>query len=138
MDGLDPSTSGWWNISIFSHWSLFQRAIYQDIVDSLAPRQRFFNQAAGHVGSYCSSWCKYRMLLSKPCTSKSQMLIRAVHHACLTARGCSSFGSTGGPASAGILLHLRVRLGMRHSPHRLSYPGERKSELRCELWAEQV
>ena len=63
--------------------SPFQMAIYRDIVDSLARRQRFLDQAAGDVGSSSSSsaWSKYCLLLGKPGTGKSQVVIRAIHHA---------------------------------------------------------
>ena len=62
--------------------SPFQMAIYRDIVDSLAQRQRFLDQAAGDVGSSSSSgWSKYCLLLGKPGTGKSQVVIRAIHHA---------------------------------------------------------
>lgn len=66
---------------IYQNFKTFQRAIYQHIVDSLAQRQRFLDQANGNVGPSCFSWCKYCVLLGKPCTGKSQVLIRAIHHA---------------------------------------------------------
>ena len=61
--------------------SPLQRAVYQDIVDSLARRQAFVDQAAqpGHSSAGADpSWRKYCMLLGKPCTGKSQVLIRAI------------------------------------------------------------
>ena len=70
--------------------SAFQTAIYRDIVDSLAQRQRFLNQPAGNASSRSSSsstsaascsWSKYCVLLGKPGTGKSQVLIRAIHTA---------------------------------------------------------
>lgn len=56
-----------------------QNAIFQDIVGSLAQRQRFLDRSADPDPS--SDWAKYRMLRGKPGTGKSQVLIRAIHHA---------------------------------------------------------
>lgn len=52
-------------------------------MDSLAQQQKLFNQAADNVScSFAdSSWRKYRVLLGKPGTGKSQVLIRAIHKA---------------------------------------------------------
>ena len=68
--------------------SPYQTAIYQDIVDSLAKRQRFLQQGGARVPSSSSpsssgdpSWTKYRVLLGKPGTGKSQVIIRAMHTA---------------------------------------------------------
>ena len=60
--------------------SPFQKAILQDIVDSPAQRQRFSDQSADDV-SPSSDWRKFRLLLGKPRTGKSQVVIRAIHHA---------------------------------------------------------
>lgn len=60
--------------------SAFQWAIYQDIVNSLAQPQRSLDQSAGHVSS-SSDWAKYHVHLGKPGTGKSQVVIRAIHHA---------------------------------------------------------
>ena len=66
--------------------SPFQTAVYQDIVDSLAKRKTFLEQGGARVPSGCSppssgdsSWAKYRMLVGKPGTGKSQVIIRAMH-----------------------------------------------------------
>ena len=61
----------------------FQRAIYEDIVGSLGERQRFLQEADDGVlsGSVDHSWRKYCVLLGKPGTGKSQVLIRAIHEA---------------------------------------------------------
>ena len=68
--------------------SPYQTAIYRDIVDSLAKRQRFLQQGGARVPSDSSpsssgdsSWTKYRVLLGKPGTGKSQVIIRAMHTA---------------------------------------------------------
>ena len=61
--------------------SPLQRAIYQDIIDSLAQRQTFLDQPVHSAGEQDSSWRKYRVLLGKPGTGKSQVLIRAIHEA---------------------------------------------------------
>ena len=53
----------------------------QDIVDSLAQCQRFLDQSADDVSSSSSDWRKFRLLLAKPGTGKSQVVIRAIHHA---------------------------------------------------------
>ena len=60
--------------------SPYQKAILQDIVDSLAQRQRFLDQSVDDV-SPSSDWRKFRLLLGKPGTGKSQVVIRAIHHA---------------------------------------------------------
>ena len=71
-------------LSVFPH----QTAIYRDIVDSLAKRQRFLEQGGARVPSSSSpsssgdsSWTKYRVLLGKPGTDKSQVIMRAMHTA---------------------------------------------------------
>ena len=46
--------------------SPFQKAILQDIVNSLAQRQRFLDQSAEDVSPSSSNWCKFRLLLGKP------------------------------------------------------------------------
>lgn len=62
--------------------SPYQRAIFQDIVSCLAKRQRFLDRSADPCDSSSSSdWAKYRVLCGKPGTGKSQVLIRAIHHA---------------------------------------------------------
>ena len=63
--------------------SAFQRAIYQDIVSSLDERQMSLQEADYGVlsSSPDHSWWKYRVLLGKPGTGKSQVLIRAIHKA---------------------------------------------------------
>ena len=68
--------------------SPFQTAVYRDIVDSLAKRKTFLEQGGARVPSGCSpassgdsSWAKYRVLVGKPGTGKSQVIIRAMHTA---------------------------------------------------------
>ena len=67
--------------------SPLQRAIFQDIVDSLAQRQTFLDDRVDCDGQQDSSWRKFRVLLGKPGTGKSQVLIRAIHQA--VQRECS-------------------------------------------------
>lgn len=72
--------------------SPFQRAVFQEIVNSLNHRQRFLQQAADGTESPSalnSSWQKYRVLLGKPETGKSQVLIRVIREA--LQRNCSVF-----------------------------------------------
>ena len=75
--------------------SPFQTAVYRDIVDSLAQRKSFLDRRSSSSSSSISSasisspsissascsWSKYRVLLGKPGTGKSQVLIRAIHTA---------------------------------------------------------
>lgn len=61
--------------------SPLQRTIFQDIVDSLAQRQTFLDDRVDCDGQQDSSWRKFRVLLGKPGTGKSQVLIRAIHEA---------------------------------------------------------
>lgn len=61
--------------------SPFQGAIFQDIVDSLAKHQRFFDHSADDVSPSSPDWSKYCVLLGKPGTGKSQVVICAIHHA---------------------------------------------------------
>lgn len=58
-----------------------QKAIFQDIVSCLAKRQRFLDISSDPCDSSSSDWTKYRVLCGKPGTGKSQVLIRAIHHA---------------------------------------------------------
>ena len=50
-------------------------------MDSLAQRQTFLDQPAHSAAEQDPSWRKYRVLLGKPGTGKSQVLIRAIHEA---------------------------------------------------------
>ena len=50
-------------------------------MDSLAQRQSFLDQPAHSAAKLHSSWRKYRVLLGKPGTGKSQVLIRTIHEA---------------------------------------------------------
>ena len=64
--------------------SPLQRALFRDIVESLARHQAFLDQAAqpGHSASSADPcWRKYRVLLGEPDTGKSQVLIRVIHDA---------------------------------------------------------
>ena len=73
--------------------SPYQTAVYRDIIDSLAKRQRFLQQGGARLPSSCppsscppssladSFWTKYRVLVGKPGTGKSQVIIRAMHTA---------------------------------------------------------
>ena len=68
--------------------SPYQTAVYRDIIDSLAERQRFLQQGGARLPSSCppsssadSSWTKYRVLVGKGGTGKSQVIIRAMHTA---------------------------------------------------------
>ena len=59
----------------------YQKAIFQDIVSCLSKRQRFLDRSADPCDSSSSDRAKYRALCGKPGTGKSQVLIRAIHHA---------------------------------------------------------
>ena len=68
--------------------SPYQTAIYRDIAESLAKRQRFLEEGGARVPSSSSpsssddsSWTRHRVLLGKPGTGKSQVIIRAMHTA---------------------------------------------------------
>ena len=64
--------------------SPFQTAIFSDIVDCLAERQRFLQRGSEEslsLASLNSNWAKYRLLLGKPGTGISQVVIHAIHHA---------------------------------------------------------
>ena len=50
-------------------------------MDSLAQRQTFLDDRVDCDGQQDSSWRKFRVLLGKPGTGKSQVLIRAIHQA---------------------------------------------------------
>ena len=61
--------------------SALQTAVYQDIMDSLAQRQAFVDQHANSGPEIDHCWRKYRVLMGKPGTGKSQVLIRVIHEA---------------------------------------------------------
>ena len=61
--------------------SALQTAVYQDIMDSLAQRQAFVDQHANSGPDIDRCWRKYRVLMGKPGTGKSQVLIRVIHEA---------------------------------------------------------
>lgn len=58
-----------------------QEAMFNDVVDSLAQRQRFLDWSAENVSSSSDNWSKYCLLLGKPGTGKSQIAILAIHYA---------------------------------------------------------
>ena len=60
--------------------SLYQTAILQDIIQSVEERQSFLDQTSHPASSSNQQWSKFRVLLGKPGTGKSQVLIRAIHH----------------------------------------------------------
>ena len=61
--------------------SSHQQAILADITGALTSRQDVQENGTHHNEEQGSSWRMYRVLLGKPGTGKSQVLIRAIHHA---------------------------------------------------------
>ena len=61
--------------------SSHQRAILVDITEALTSRRHVQDNRTPHNDEQSSSWHMYRVLLGKPGTGKSQVLIRAIHHA---------------------------------------------------------
>ena len=61
--------------------SPYQTAIYQDIVDCLAQRKRYLKESFEDLANSTDHWWEYRVLLGKPGTGKSQVVIRAIYHA---------------------------------------------------------
>lgn len=57
-----------------------QTAILQDIIQSIEERQSFVDDRNTRESSSSNQWSKYRLLLGKPGTGKSQVLIPAIHH----------------------------------------------------------
>ena len=61
--------------------SSHQRAILADITGALTSRRDVQDNRTPDNDEQSSSWRMYRVLLGKPGTGKSQVLIRAIHHA---------------------------------------------------------
>ncbi len=81
---VDHNVGSLYALSVGSLYPLspYQRAIFQDMVSCLSNRKRFLDRSADSSSSSSSSdWAKYCILCGKPGTGKSQVLIRAIHHA---------------------------------------------------------
>ena len=69
------------NVSLWTILSPFQKAAFQDVVHSLAQCKRDLDQSAHDTSPSSDDWWKYCLLLGKPGTRKSQVVVRAFHHA---------------------------------------------------------
>ena len=54
--------------------------MFNDVVDSLAQRRRFLDWSAENVSSSSDNCSKCCLLLGKPGTGKSQIVIQAIHY----------------------------------------------------------